>query len=171
MKVKLEMKRKKIIFAPYPKPRTDGKMNAKSYPYWQEVVDELSVDFKLIQIVHGNEHPFVASSKNCPNEVEHLMHVKFKEIEHLVEMSDTFLCVDNYLQHVGHYVGNTGVVLFGPSDPKLFGYSDNVNLFASEKYFRPHQFQTWNEWEYRKDAFVGPDVVISAVREKLGYGK
>ena len=147
----------KILMAPFCKPRHDGKMNAKNYPYWNEVLLEIAPVYDITQIVYGSEQWLKG--------VGYADNLSLNHTEHLMRETNMFLCIDTYLQHMGHFLGKPGVVIFGPSDPALFGYKDNINLYVDGKYFRPHQYQTWNEWDFNKDAFVLPDVVINAVHE------
>ncbi len=169
------MIRKKIIVAPYSKLRTDGKPNAKNYPWWTEVLSELATDYDIIQVVFGAEPKievnvetllFNAAFVGSPGpRVEYAVNMPLPDIEHLMRSCDSFMCVDNYMQHMGHWLGKRGVVLYGPSDPDLFGYKENLNLYAGRKYFRPFQFQTWQEWDFTPDAFVKPEQVVLETRK------
>ncbi len=47
----------------------------------------------------------------------------------LLEKSKCFVSVDTFLNHAGHAIGKRGVVLFGPSDPNIFGHESNINLY------------------------------------------
>lgn len=152
-------KKTSIIVAPYPKLRTDGKVNAKCYPYWIILFDMLS-EYEVIQLVGPGEVP-IPSGKH----VEHFHTKSLIDVERKLKNSDLFLCVDNYLQHMAHYLGKRGIALYGPSNPKIFGYPENENLYVSEKYFRPFQFQTWQEWDYNPEAFVKPEEVIFSINK------
>jgi ADP-heptose:LPS heptosyltransferase len=153
------MKTQTILISPWSRPRTDGKANAKNYPYWDELVDLLVVDYDVIQIVHGDERQV--------RDVRCERNRTLPEIERLVKECDAFICVDNFLQHLGHYVGRRGFVLYGVSDPSLFGYPENVNIYAGRNHFRQHQFQTWNEVEFNEDAFVKPGRVYEIIKSSM----
>lgn len=159
---------RRIVISPYSKHRLDGKRNAKNYPYWENLVGLLLEKYDVLQIVYGDE-PVIKPSPHSSYASESIQYVRdfsLPEIENEVKMADTFICVDNYLAHMAHLLGKRGVVLFGQSDPELFGYPENVNLYADRKYFRQWQFQTWHECEFDERAFVQPKVVFDAV-EKL----
>ena len=150
----------RVIIAPYAKYRIDGERNAKDYPRWAEVLDLLSSDCEMTQVIHGREGELRRSDGS---EISYVRGLRIPEIERAVLKSDLFLCSDTYMQHMAHYVGRRGVVIFGPSDPGIFGYAENVNMFADRKYFRPFQFQTWRECDFNPDAFVTPRAVANAV--------
>lgn len=153
------MKTKKILISPWSRPRTDGKQNAKNYPYWQELVDLLVEDYDIVQLVHGDERRLQNIGYEC--------NVSLPGIEHLVKTYDTFICVDNFLQHLAHYISRRGFVLYGVSDPSLFGYDTNINIYAGRKYFRLYQFQTWNEVEFNAEAFVNPNRVFEIIKTHM----
>ena len=155
-------KKPTIAFAPFSKKRTDGKQNAKDYPYWQEVISNLSDECNIMQFVYGNEPVIV----NIEDQVLRNMPLHF--IEHFVANdADMFLCVDNYMQHLSHYVGKRGVAVYGQSNPHIFGYSENVNLYRDAMHFRKYQFQTWQQCDFKAEAFPRAAYVIGAVRDML----
>jgi hypothetical protein len=59
-----------------------------------------------------------------------------KEVEELVQRVGEFLAIDNFLHHLAHSIGVRGTVIYGPSDPRLFGYSDQINIIKDFKYLR-----------------------------------
>ena len=145
-----------VVVAPYSKPRTDKKRNAKDYPYWPQLFMAARPHFNLVQVVHGSEMPIEGAYDYAVNKT-------LPEIESMVKSAGFFLSVDNYMQHMAHYLGVRGIALYGPSDPALFGYPENWNLYADRKYFRPNQFQTWQQWDFNAAAFVSVDDVIEAM--------
>ena len=150
-----------IAFAPFSKKRTDGKRNAKDFPYWEDVVSKLSDRCDIIQFAYGSETPLVK-----PDSV--LSNMPLHYIEHFVTNdADMFLCVDNYMQHLGHYVGKKGVVVYAQSDPRLFGYPENVNLYRDPMHFRKNQFLTWNQCDFSAEAFPSVAYVVGAVLDML----
>jgi ADP-heptose:LPS heptosyltransferase len=156
------MKKKKILISPWSRPRTDGKQNAKNYPYWNELAIMLDRDeYDVIQLIHGNEQQLLV------NGITFKKDLTLPQIEKLVLSCDTFVCVDNFLHHLGHYVGVRGFVLYGVSDPSLFGYDTNINIYAGRKYFRQYQFQTWNEVEFNAEAFVNPNRVFEIIKTHM----
>jgi ADP-heptose:LPS heptosyltransferase len=143
----------KIIISPYPqKLQGTDKKNPKSYPSWISLINKLLCDkHEVIQVgIDGEEQLTTDFRKN----------LSFKELKELLLSCDTFICIDNFFQHFAHLYGKRGIVIWGQSDPKLFGYPENINLLKHEKYLRKNQFATWHECKYNADAFVEPEKIF-----------
>jgi ADP-heptose:LPS heptosyltransferase len=148
----------KIIISPFPqKLKGTDKKNPKCYPHWIALINKLLLGkHEVIQVgIEGEEQLTTDFRKN----------LSFKELKELLLSCDTFICTDNFFQHFAHLYGKRGIVIWGLSDPKLFGYPENVNLLKDKKYLRPNQFQTWHECEYIEDAFVPPIEIINNISE------
>ena len=142
-----------IAVHPYSHKLPNGKQNPKNYPYWKQLVAGLkSKGFYVIQVGIAGEEPIGAD--------EIVFNANNEGLKRVLDRCDTFLCVDSFFQHFAHYHGRNGIVIFGPSDPKIFGYSDNFNVVKDRKYFRPNQFSTWMESEYSEEVFAHPDVIV-----------
>lgn len=128
------------------------KENPKNYPYWKELIEKLeNSGHEIIQVGQEGEEALVDDfRKNLP----------FKELKKLIISCDVWIAIDSFFQHLAWRVGKKGIVLFGPSDPKIFGHEENINLFAGEEHFRPWQFGTWDECEHLNERFVDADCVI-----------
>jgi ADP-heptose:LPS heptosyltransferase len=111
----------------------------------------------LIQIgLHGE--------KKLEGVDDFFVNLKFKEIDQLLLKAKLFISVDNCLPHLAHHIGiKKGIVIWGPSDPLIFGYPEFMNLLKDRKYLRNSQYQKWHLIPYNRDAFVGPEVVANAV--------
>ena len=144
----------KIIIHPFSRKLRNGKLNPKVYPHWNSLIKLLKSDNHTIVQVgeEGEEHL-----------VDDFRTLSLKELKKLILECDTFICVDSFLQHLTWRLSKSGIVLFGQSDPKIFGHEENINLYSDEKYFRQYQFQTWEECEYIKEAFVSPEEVIKNI--------
>jgi ADP-heptose:LPS heptosyltransferase len=148
---------KYIVISPWSKQLRNGKYNAKNYPYWKEVIDALKVEYSIVQIgVDGEEQLVDDFRKN----------MSLKEIKELVldDRCETWIAVDNFLQHLLFPTGKKGIVLWGQSDPNIFGYKTNRNLLKSRSYLRKYQFQVWDEVPHDKEVFVPAEYVIKEVR-------
>lgn len=147
-----------IIISPYSKIRPNGKPSAKNYPYWKEVVEALRAQgAKVIQIGVVGEQPIGAD--------EFLTNLPLREIKKLILECDMWLSVDNFFQHLAWTLGKKGIAIFGPSDPNIFGHSENVNLLKSLNSLRQKQFFVWHEDELNPDIFMKPEVVLEAIEE------
>ena len=154
----------KILISPYSKLMRNGKENPKNYPYWPEVIRLLSErGHDIIQLKHAGENE-IDGVKSI------ISYTSLKVSEISIDECDTFICVDNFLQHLAHYKKKKGVVLWGKSDPELFGYPENINLLKDRKHLRNRQFETWEAEEFDASVFVDPQIVVEAV-EKIAVSK
>lgn len=107
--------------------------NAKSYPYWEEFL-ELVKDQEVKQI------------KGILPE---------QEIIDLVNWCDKWISIDSFLPHLCKYHNlKSGIVIWGKSDPLIFGYPENVNLIKDRNRLRPDQFVFWTNVKWDKDDFI-----------------
>lgn len=147
-----------IVLAPYSRPLRNGKENPKNYPHWAELVRRLRyAEHTLIQIGLEGE-PDIGAHK-------HHKGLPLKDIGNLIVAADTWISIDSWLQHMAHHLGKPGIVLYGQSDPLIFGYPENTNLLKDRKYLRPRQFELWESAEYTEDAFVDAETVILALTD------
>lgn len=154
-------KNKTVVIHPYSHKIPNGKNeNPKNYPHWPAVVDRLKKEgIHTIQIGVTGERLIGAD--------EMLFNAPYDRLEDVLEMADTFACVDSFFQHFARYNNRNGVVVFGPSDPEIFGHPENVNLLKSRSVLRPNQFSTWAECEYKPDIFPEPEVVAEAILKQV----
>lgn len=136
-----------IIISPYAqklRPPKEKETNAKNYPYWPELL-ELLKGHEILQLGVQGEKPLITNCKfNFP----------LQSIERFVKDCDFFISIDSFLPHMAYYLGKRGVVLWGQSDPNIFGYDNNLNILKDRKYLRPDQFNIWEPVKYNPDAFV-----------------
>ena len=59
--------------------------------------------------------------------------LSFADIRLLLDRVDFWISADNFFQHFAHYYGKKGFVIFALSDPKIFGWEDNINLQVKGK--------------------------------------
>jgi hypothetical protein len=153
-----------ILISPYSKKLrrklSSGKeidvANPKNYPHWKEVVAELS---DVVQIGVTGEEQLVEDFRTD---------LALNIITDLARECLTWISVDNFFPHLVHYeLRKSGVVIWGMSDPKIFGYPENINLLRDEKYLRRDQFDVWVNEPYNSNIFVEPDIVIEAVKSLL----
>jgi ADP-heptose:LPS heptosyltransferase len=144
-----------ILVSPWSKMLRDKSYNPKNYPFWPQVIAELKEDYDIIQIGVNGEQKLVNDFRtNLP----------MREIKKLILDTKTWISVDNFLPHLAHLLKKPGIVLWGESDPKIFGYPENNNLLKSRSYLRPDQFGIWDGRKHRPEVFVDAEVVINAVR-------
>lgn len=141
-----------ILLSPYSRITPKGEPSPKNYPYFEEVVNGMP-DVQFYQIGSVGE-PVISGVRR------HFLGRNMKFIKGLIDECTTFLAVDNFLPHMCHYYKKHGVVIFSRSDPSIFGYPENLNIYKDKRYFRKNQFDFWGQKDYDKDAFVNPAEVI-----------
>jgi ADP-heptose:LPS heptosyltransferase len=148
--------KKYILISPYSKILRAGTYNAKNYPWWPVVIANLKNEYEVIQVGIKEEPPLVEDFR--PN-------LKLKEVAKLIEDCFVWISVDNFFPHLAHLVGKPGIVVWGVSDPNIFGYKENKNLLKSKKYLRENQFFIWDGVKHDSNVFVTPEVIIKAVKD------
>lgn len=152
---------KKLIVSPYARGLNNGQINAKNYPFWRELVDSLhSVGVHTIQIGVIGE-----MSVGCK---EDKVGASVKELQDLLNDADGWIAVDNFFPHFCHYHKKPGIVLWGKSDPVIFGYPENINVLKDRKYLRQDQYNIWDSEQHNPEVFVGYESVFYMVQEYLG---
>lgn len=151
------------LIAPFAVRLPDGRPNPKSPPisWWDPIVKSM--------LSSGVEIFHVCSAKDpgVINGVKRVEDPTMDELEALVKGARFFVSVDTFLQHFASLHGLRGVVVWSQSDPAIFGYSDNINVYRSKEYFRQYQFQTWSQTTYMEEAFPLTADVILAVQKFL----
>jgi hypothetical protein len=133
--------------------------HAKSYPYWNELIPMIkNCGFKVVQIGRKDE-------VQLENVDDFLKSLPLKEIEKIVLNCKYWISCDNFLQHMINSLDIIvpGVVIWGISDPKLFGYDYNTNILKSKKFLRNNQFDTWHGVEQNLNVFDKAEVVFDKI--------
>ncbi len=118
----------KILIIPYSRKLPGNIENPKNYPHWQNIVDLLITNnFKVQQLVFGTEEPVL-------NGVEALFNYTDEQQHKIVKEVDCWISVDTYWQHLAKYNNIPGIVIWTLSNPNIFGYPENMNLYSNEKY-------------------------------------
>lgn len=147
---------KKLLISPYSKQLRNGKRNAKNYPYWQEVIDKMKdKGWEIWQLGMVGEELFDGVDSVLYN-------YKLADIKRFVSDCDVWVSVDNFFPHLAHDI-KPGIVIWGRSNPDIYGYDNCRALFVSRDYFLKDQFGIWESVDYTEDCFVKADVVIEAI--------
>lgn len=138
-----------IIISPYAKQLRNGENNPKNYPYWKELIE--LIEEPIVQIgIDGEEQLVEDFRKN----------LSLFELQKLILECRTWISVDSFFQHFAWDLEKYGIVLWGQSDPLIFGHPENINLLKNRTYLREHQFWLWEQCDYRADCFVFPKEVV-----------
>ena len=142
-----------IIIAPYSQKLRTGKQNPKNYPYWEELI--VLIDEPIIQVGVVGEKQLVEDFRtNLP----------ISELRKLIGECRTWIGVDSFFQHLAWDEGKPGIVLWGPSDPLIFGHPENINLLKDRSHLVSNQFLWWESTEHKDERFVKPEEVIKHLR-------
>jgi len=150
-----------IIISPYSKELISKNKNPKNYPWWKELVNLIqnNIDSKIIQIGIDGEEQLVEDFK---------IGLKYKQIFDLIEQCDFWISVDNFFQHVANHTKKSGVVLWGVSDPNIFGYPNNLNILKDRSFLRSNQFLMYDNCPYNTKVFYEPNIVIDLILKWKG---
>jgi ADP-heptose:LPS heptosyltransferase len=144
-----------IIISPYAQKLRNGNNNPKNYPYWDSLIILLKqVDPEIVQVGIKGEEPLVADTR---------FNLSLDDLTKLVKQCDTWIGVDSFFQHFCWDLNKPGIVIWGQSDPNIFGHPENINLLLDRKYLRKNQFHIWEQCEYRTDCFVDPHIIINKI--------
>ncbi|MGC8979009.1 hypothetical protein [Caldisericum sp.] len=134
--------------------------NPKNYPYWVEIVKYLKFkNFKVVQIGVSGE-PIISEEID-----EFLVDLPFPQILELLNQCSFWMSVDNFLPHLAQFTKplKKGIVIWGKSDPKIFGYPNNFNIYKDKKYFRKDQFGYWFYEEFNPKVFIEPEKIFIVI--------
>lgn len=143
-----------ILLSPYSRPLRNGEKNPKNYPMWKELVSNLD-EFDLVQVGVQGEEQLVPDMR---------LNLSLPDLGKLVDECQTWISVDSFFQHFAWDRGKYGVVLWGQSDPVIFGHPENHNLLKDRSYLREKQFWLWEQCTYRTDCWVEPEKVVETVK-------
>lgn len=147
-----------ILISPYAARLYNGRPSPKNYPHWPKLVALLNNDgYEVVQIG-------VSTEDRIDGVAQFVTNWPFVKLKELANDCQTWIAVDNFWQHFCHCERlKSGIVLWGQSDPKLFGYPQNINLLRGRDYLRQNQYQSWMEAADRPDAFVYAENVMPHV--------
>ena len=150
----MEHQQQMIIISPYAKMMVNGEKHPKNYPYWKELVS--LIEEPIIQVGIEGEEQLVEDFRE---------NLSLLSLANLVKKCKTWISVDSFFQHFCWDLGKPGIVIFGQSDPNIFGHPENVNLLKDRKYLREKQFWLWTQTTFNEEAFVKPDIVIGQLQK------
>jgi len=141
-----------IIISPYAQKLRNGKNNPKNYPWWPELISQ--IDEEIVQIGVKDETQLVDDFRK---------NLSLQELSDLLNQCRTWISVDSFFQHFAWDQSKYGIVLWGQSDPNIFGHPENTNLLKNRDFLREKQFWLWEQTEYKKEAFVDPEEVLKYI--------
>ena len=144
-----------LIIAPFAKKLLNGRQNPKNYPFWDELV--AGIKEPIIQVGTSGERQIVGDFR--PD-------LCISSLRKLIKDCRTWISVDSFFQHLAWDEGKPGIVLWGPSDPQIFGHPENINLLKDRKYLVENQFLWWEQTEHSDERFVKPEEVLVYINKE-----
>lgn len=141
-----------ILLNAWSRPLRNHQHNPKNYPYWQQVL--AGIQLPVIQIAVQGDQQLVQDCR---------FNQSLQQLDQLLEECHTWLAVDSFFQHWAWHRRKQGIVLWGPSNPNIFGHEENINLTLGPTAWRENQFLTWEQLPYNKHVFVKPALVLAAL--------
>lgn len=158
------MANKIISLSCFAKPLRNGKWNAKNpnIEWWDMLVRLLNEKGYTVWQCGQGEH-----EKKLDNVAQHIWDKDLWELgDKYISACATWVAVDNFFPHWALLqFKKPGVVIWGQSDPEIFGHPENVNLLKSREYLREKQFDIWESAEHNQDAFVYPEAVVVEIEK------
>lgn len=163
---------KQVIISPYAAKLRSGQNNPKNYPYWQELVQLLKNDgFRVIQVGVAGENII-----GGVDEVK--FSLSFDDLYKLIFLNNysnnEVISVDSFIPHFCSNCSELprrSTVIWGQSDPNIFGYSHNLNLLKNRKYLRKEQFLFWENVPYIKESFLTAEEIFTKLKECSWFTK
>lgn len=146
-----------IVISPYSTFKK-GLKGVKDYPYWNALISKIKETFpdeELIQIGKNDEKPLI--------ETQMIVDKSMPELLSLVRKCRFWISVDNFFPHLCSVTDKKGFVIFAYTDPKIFGYPQNVNILKSVDWLRKEQFLNWDGFRKSTDAFLSPKEIIDII--------
>jgi len=113
------------------------------------------IDEPIIQVgIEGEQQLVPDFRKNLP----------ITELRKLIQECRTWISCDSFFQHLGWDEGKKGIVLWGVSDPLIYGHPENINLLEDRKYLAENQYIWWDATEHNPNRFVLPKEVIKYLK-------
>ena len=146
----------RIIISPFSRPLRNNNPNAKNYPvqWWKFITDSLSKDNEILQVGILGEEQIIQNAK---------FNLLMSDLEKEIKKHDLFISVDNFFPHMASHYDINGIVIWGRSNPDIFGYKKFTNLIKDRSNLRANQFDVWEGVEYDENIFVSPNSILEVV--------
>lgn len=149
-----------VVIFPYAKKIREGLPSPKNYPYWKELVKILVEEGQEVIQVSPIDEERIEGTKIVTGTLE------FDSIETLVSKADYYISIEGFAPHL--LTKNRGFVIFGVSDPMLYGYNRNINILKNRKYLKANQTDYWHKEDVNEDAYLTADEVWKIISEVRG---
>lgn len=163
-------KKEKIIipFFPYASLTPIGTRSPKEYPYWADVIRSLKGNgIYLMQVNKTKFDPVIEGVEG------YISDLPLEDVVGILSEHLTWIAVDNFAQHLSRFTNplKRGIVVWGPSDPDLFGYPENFNIYKSREHFRPNQYDTWDRCLFPNEHWISVDELSNYITSMINQLK
>lgn len=137
----------------------------KHYPIknWKILIDIIRKNFPELEIVQVG----VYGEEQLPGVDRFISNASMHDLKYLLDNCKAWVSIDNFFPHFAHYYGKQGVAIFIYSNPLLFGYKENINVFKNELFFKPNQFTPWYDCPIHPNPWISPNKVFNALKPLL----
>jgi ADP-heptose:LPS heptosyltransferase len=143
-----------ILISAYSRQLESKQPNPKNYPWWPQLIRML--DLPVTQVAVSGDSPLVSDVRwNLP----------LDELAQLVTQCEFWISCDSFFQHFAWDLNKPGVVLWGPSNPAIFGHKENINIVGGSQHFVKDQFLMWSMHEYQADRFASAACVAQIISQ------
>lgn len=167
--------KKNIYISPFSKPLRNEKYNSKNLKpeKWDNIVKIFKdKNFNIFQIGQGSEYKI----KNVDT---YIFDKNFWDLKNIINNDNILISVDNFFPHFVNYINFINSkknltkmnVIWSKSNPNIYGYKYNNNIFKNEKYFRSlnqgvdNQFSIWEYCEYDENSFLDEETIVNKILE------
>jgi len=126
---------KNLVIAPY----SDSPRKMMPLARWEAIVESLAKEgYVILQVGKSNEVPIRGAYSLLGLTTP-------QQLVSLLARCNAVITVDNFVMHCSHLAGTPAVVLWGPTDPCVYGYSGQIHISPS------------NDFCKLKDKCLGPE--------------
>lgn len=138
-----------LLIAPFSRALHNGLPNPKNFPHWQQVLTKVQGD--VIQVGVSGETQLVQDFRT---------NLSLTDLAELVDACDVWLGVDSFFQHFCWHRKKPGIVIWGCSDPLIYGHPENINLLKDRSHLTDNQFMMWENVPFAEERFVDAQTVL-----------
>jgi hypothetical protein len=135
----------------------------KTYPFWNILIDNLKeAGYKVVQFKFKNEPSY--------NNVDEVITPSFPTIVELLKDPDSYLISnDSFIPHLLNVYLPTkkNFVLFGCTNPDIYGYSQNINILKSKSFLVENQFTVLKDLQPNKNMWIEPIFILEIIEKNL----
>jgi ADP-heptose:LPS heptosyltransferase len=103
-----------------PSSKTSRKMMEPSV--WQELVEKLTSMGMLVIQVGQKDDTYIKGSYSL------LGLTTPRQLISFLRKSDVIISIDSFIMHAAHLIGKPAIIIWGPTDPKVHGYADQIHI-------------------------------------------